>query len=639
MTIPRHRIACLLLSTLALTSACFDRHDPPGFGPVPAPPRRTSPNPLVTASGSTNTSLPPISGGTLLITLDGERAVVSDPDSDQIAFAQLSPLQWTGRIALRPRDEPGRQTETPDGTVWVVLRGAGEIARVSPLSGQLLSRRAVCDAPRGIAYDAHSNAVHVACADGTLATFDSATDAPAIRTVKLAADDLRDVVVTPRGLSITRFRAAEVLEVDRSGRLVRRTLLRQFDRRSGTIAGTGVAWRAVPTPEGGVAVVHQRMLSLEALRAPAPGTEEQPTRPAPSQLQYGSASSSGRADPGLLCRPGLVQTVVTIITPDGVPITLPPVTNAPLPVDLDFAFGQLNVASAGLPLGQSSGLVRVDPRSQSAAGECSGTQLTLATTSSATGAQLAVTVAVAHSDRHGPVALTRSPVMLRVGRLAALVLDTPVVRDVGHTIFHASTGAGMACASCHPEGGDDGHVWRFTGNTPRRTQNLRAGIAGTYPLHWEGDMPNFQHLANEVFSQRMSGPTLGDSQAHAIEQWIDRVSETRVAQRPAALPAELAASVRRGREVFLRPDTNCAGCHSGERLTNNLTVDVGTGEALQVPSLVGVRWRSPYMHNGCAPTLRDRFTDPRCGGGDRHGRTSQLAPGQIDDLIAYLQTL
>ena len=44
------------------------------------------------------------------------------------------------------------------------------------------------------------------------------------------------------------------------------------------------------------------------------------------------------------------------------------------------------------------------------------------------------------------------------------------------------------------------------------------------------------------------------------------------------------------------------------------------------------------MHDGCAATLRDRF-NPACGGGDRHGVTSQLSSAQIDDLVAYLQTL
>jgi cytochrome c peroxidase len=82
-----------------------------------------------------------------------------------------------------------------------------------------------------------------------------------------------------------------------------------------------------------------------------------------------------------------------------------------------------------------------------------------------------------------------------------------------------------------------------------------------------------------------------------------------------------------------------ASCHSGERTTNNRNLDVGTGAAFQVPTLRSIAWRAPYMHNGCAPTLRARFTDAACGGGDRHGVTSHLSSGQLDDLVAYLETL
>ena len=37
------------------------------------------------------------------------------------------------------------------------------------------------------------------------------------------------------------------------------------------------------------------------------------------------------------------------------------------------------------------------------------------------------------------------------------------------------------------------------------------------------------------------------------------------------------------------------------------------------------------MHDGCAPTLKDRFGP--CGGGDKHGVTSKLTSGQVDDLV------
>jgi cytochrome c peroxidase len=129
----------------------------------------------------------------------------------------------------------------------------------------------------------------------------------------------------------------------------------------------------------------------------------------------------------------------------------------------------------------------------------------------------------------------------------------------------------------------------------------------------------------------MGGVPLADDQVAALGAWIDAVPTI-----PRSPPSD-AAAVARGAVLFARDDVGCAGCHSGPRFTNNATVSVGTGRAFQVPSLVGVGARAPYMHDGCAPTLRDRFGP--CGGGDSHGHTSQLGSADLDDLVAYLNSL
>jgi hypothetical protein len=43
------------------------------------------------------------------------------------------------------------------------------------------------------------------------------------------------------------------------------------------------------------------------------------------------------------------------------------------------------------------------------------------------------------------------------------------------------------------------------------------------------------------------------------------------------------------------------------------------------------------MHDGCAATLRDRFG--ACGGGDKHGVTSKLTPTQLNEMLAYLDSI
>ena len=118
-----------------------------------------------------------------------------------------------------------------------------------------------------------------------------------------------------------------------------------------------------------------------------------------------------------------------------------------------------------------------------------------------------------------------------------------------------------------------------------------------------------------------------------MQSWVEQLPE---------LPPLRAASdpaVLRGKAIFESPTAACTSCHSGAQLTNNATVAVGTGDSFQVPGLHGVGWRAPYMHDGCAATLADRFTDPSCGGGDQHGMTSQLTDSDRNDLIAYLQSL
>ena len=87
--------------------------------------------------------------------------------------------------------------------------------------------------------------------------------------------------------------------------------------------------------------------------------------------------------------------------------------------------------------------------------------------------------------------------------------------------------------------------------------------------------------------------------------------------------------------MLFEEQLGCASCHAGARRTSSANQDVGTG-SFQVPRLDGLFYRAPYMHDGCATTLAERF-DLGCGGA-RHG----TAPGGLAeqaDLIAFLESL
>ena len=231
-------------------------------------------------------------------------------------------------------------------------------------------------------------------------------------------------------------------------------------------------------------------------------------------------------------------------------------------------------------------------------------------------------IAVAFTTEGSLIVQTREPAALTVGAGGSpIVLSTDSRADTGHQVFHANAGGGVACASCHAEGLDDGRAWKFACIGARRTQSLQTGLRGTEPFHWNGDEKNFAALAHDVFTMRMSGPELTDGQLGC---------DALLARRPAAHGARARAdraAAGRGEEAFAK--AGCAVCHAGARFTNGETVDVGTGGAFQVPSLVGVGNHPPYLHDGCAATLADRFL-PSCGGGDRHGTPSVLSAGELD---------
>jgi hypothetical protein len=53
--------------------------------------------------------------------------------------------------------------------------------------------------------------------------------------------------------------------------------------------------------------------------------------------------------------------------------------------------------------------------------------------------------------------------------------------DQGRALFYQMTQNLIACAGCHPDGREDGHVWTFTGIGCRRTPNVSGNILERAP--------------------------------------------------------------------------------------------------------------------------------------------------------------
>ena len=613
---------------------------------------------------------PPISGGNLLVTRDGRLIVVADSDRDRLVVVADETKKIVADIPLSPGDEPGRMIEDAAGRVHVALRRGGALVTLDPLSLSIVERRAVCEGPRGVAADdAHGNVI-VACADGKLVTLPSA-GGPASASVFIGPD-LRDVMVNDSGLWVSTFKSAKLLRVDAGGVVGATFGLPQL---TGNVAAfhtttaqfqPEVAWRTAAL--GGKVVMLHQAAQLDAIELVEPTDAGSPAKPP------GSASPNGGGDP---CG-GVVRAAFSSIDAKGIVHTSAALGAGTLPVDFDVASnGAVAIAFAGSggssgdggkfssspqsfalfqPGTLSSGPADLggsgaggDGASAGGAAYSSGIEETGNTTAfpdCVTSDTLASIAQPVVAVRFNPVGndelflLARSPARLYTVSIKdpsmpfAVDLGGADVTDTGHELFHTDAGRGIACASCHPEGGEDGHVWTFSGQGARRTQALTAGLAHTAPFHWDGALENVGAVMDEVFVKRMGGLHQSPERVAGLEHWLFSLVP------PPALRASDDAAAQRGAALFASAETACSTCHSGPALTNNLSVLVGTSAQvkLQVPSLLGIGQRAPFMHTGCAATLLDRF-DPACGGGESHGHTAQLSLTQVADLTAYLETL
>jgi hypothetical protein len=547
---------------------------------------------------------PPISGGTLLVTHGGHTVVAADPDRDAVYVVNVSSHSVAFTIALQKGDQPGRLVEDRAGRVHVALRGGGALVTIDPTRGAVVSRRIVCPAPRGVAWDASSDLVWVACATGELVALPAAGGG-VTRTLVLERD-LRDVIVGNGSLTVTQFRSAQVLRLTSDGTITRRDPL---PSPVSTFA-PHVAWRAIAAPSGALVAVHQ--------------AESRTSLSTQVQGGYGAPSDPGGS---LGSESGAVISVLTVLGHDGAATV-----NQPFPgvLSVDVAMSPDGSAVAVVAPGNAFVPALANVYYFAKGGAAQPLPLIVGTNEQP--------IAVAFDSANHLLVQTREParlwiLSLPVGGAGTDPTSIPLSKasrdDSGHKVFHTEAGGMIACASCHPEGGDDGHVWSLDGQ-PRRTPSLRGTIAGTAPYHWPGDEPSLKVLVDDVYSRRMNGASLDGTQMGALTTWLQGLPA------PPAPSWVDGASAQRGQDIFQRADVGCATCHAGPKLTNNATMDVGTGGAFQVPPLVGVGWRTPLLHDGCAATLEDRFG--RCATSG-HGAIASLSAQDISDLTAYLETL
>jgi cytochrome c peroxidase len=210
----------------------------------------------------------------------------------------------------------------------------------------------------------------------------------------------------------------------------------------------------------------------------------------------------------------------------------------------------------------------------------------------------------------------------------------------GRKLFHTELDRrisrdGRACAGCHPEGRDDGLVWKL-GVGPRQTPML-VGRLDTGPFGWRGVHPTLESNLTETIG-RLGGTGLPPERLAELTAFLRH--GLHAPER--AAPGAAAEVIARGHEVFTSAQVGCSGCHDlSHEASDRLPHDVGsgakadTGSRFRTPPLLFVAGTAPYFHDGRYATLEALLDDNL----DRMGQTTQLTGPDRTALLAFLRTL
>jgi sugar lactone lactonase YvrE len=217
---------------------------------------------------------------------------------------------------------------------------------------------------------------------------------------------------------------------------------------------------------------------------------------------------------------------------------------------------------------------------------------------------------------------------------------------LGEALFNDATlcfQGWQSCASCHSEDARvDGLNWDLLNDgvgNPKNTKSLLlahktppAMSMGVRISAEEAVRAGLRHILFSVPSEDLAVP---------LDGWLKSLTPM---PSPFLVKGGFSAAARRGRELFARPAVGCASCHPPGLFTDLKSYDVGTagptdqaGVQFVTPSLVEAWRTAPYLHDGSAASLRDMLRARNRN--DRHGRTSQLSEGELNDLVEYLLSL
>jgi DNA-binding beta-propeller fold protein YncE/mono/diheme cytochrome c family protein len=143
-----------------------------------------------------------------------------------------------------------------------------------------------------------------------------------------------------------------------------------------------------------------------------------------------------------------------------------------------------------------------------------------------------------------------------------------------------------ACASCHPDGGNDGSSWA-TMEGERRTLSLRGGVAGRGWLHASGTHSSALEFVQTVVPERLGGQ-ISEAETNAMAKYLAY-----------GIPALQSPKVNnemmlRGKALF---EAKCTSCHAGAKYTSgNPDASAPYQGATKDPGVFDIGTKSTNMH-------------------------------------------
>lgn len=206
--------------------------------------------------------------------------------------------------------------------------------------------------------------------------------------------------------------------------------------------------------------------------------------------------------------------------------------------------------------------------------------------------------------------------------------------EAGFRDGRASLDRWMSCASCHTDGHTNGLSYDTLGDSDygsaKQTPSL-LGVGSTAPYSWSGKFARLEDQVEQSLRTTLHGKNPEPARVAEISAYLHSL------QPPAQLRSAEEPGVVRGAELFR--SRRCVECHESPTWSSKATYDVGTGTSRESlrrfnpPSLRGVGWGAPYLHDGRARTLEAVV--------EQHhpGTRADLTAEQVCDLVAYLESL